>query len=116
MDITTFINRLRVSPDTIEFNDTIAVIDTHYTFSPTAFKNADLENEAGKNSGSCKLFAFAQLHHLSPQETLYCFGNYYKEVLDTPEKTDHQNIRNFMKTGWGGIAFEGIPLVLISRC
>jgi len=25
---------------------------------------------------------------------------------------DHQNIRNFIKTGWGGIIFEGNALML----
>jgi hypothetical protein len=31
-------------------------------------------------------------------------------VLKHPEATDHQNIRNFMKTGWEGIRFEGEAL------
>jgi hypothetical protein len=31
--------------------------------------------------------------------------------LKNPAGTDHQNIRNFMKTGWNGIQFEGEALV-----
>jgi len=31
-------------------------------------------------------------------------------VLGNPQGTDHQNIRNFMKIGWIGIAFEGDAL------
>ena len=64
-------------------------------------------NEAGTNEGSCKIFAFAQLHHLSEQATLACFGQYYREdVLQNPQGNDHGNIRNFIKQGWQGITFE----------
>jgi hypothetical protein len=40
------------------------------------------------------------------------FWRYYQEdVLGDPEGTSHQNIRNFMKTGWDG-AFYGEALEL----
>ncbi len=113
MDLSTFLDKVNTSSETIEFNDTIAVIDANYDFTPTLFKNGDTVNEAGKNSGSCKLFAFAQIHKLSPSQTLNCFGAYYhKDVLENPQGTDHQNIRNFIKYGWEGILFEGLPLQL----
>jgi len=112
MGIITFLNRIKTSPETIGFNETIAVIDAHYEFTPTTFKNGDVINDAGKNSGSCKLFAFAKLNDLTQEQTLYCFGNFYKEVLNTPQGNDHQNIRNFMKTGWEGVKYEGAPLKL----
>jgi len=110
MDKTTFLEKLKSSPETIDFTETIAAVEDSYDFTPTTFKNGELLNEAGKNSGSCKLFAFAKLNNLTKQQTLYCFGNYYKEVFNTPEGNDHQNIRNFMKTGWEGIQFEGKAL------
>jgi HopJ type III effector protein len=111
MDLNAFLNKIKTSVETIEFNDTIAVIDTNYDFTPTLFKNGNAINEAGKNSGSCKLFAFAKLNNLTPQQTLQCFGAYYrKDVLEHPEATDHQNIRNFMLFGWEGISFEGTAL------
>ena len=54
-----------------------------------------------------------EIQNLSEAETLACFGAYYYEdVLQNPNGTDHQNIRNFMKTGWDGIAFYGSALVL----
>lgn len=107
-----FIKKLTEVPDTIEFSETIAAIDSAYRFEPTAFKNGELRNEAGTNSGSCKLFAFAQLRSLSPQQTLACFGAYYRDdVLQNPAGSDHQNIRNFIKTGWAGIEFYGTPLI-----
>jgi hypothetical protein len=70
-----------------------------------------LHNAAGENSGSCKIFAFAELQKLSGEATLSCFGAYYREeVLGDLEGTNHQNIRNFMKSGWDGIAFYGEAL------
>jgi hypothetical protein len=49
---------------------------------------------------------------LTPIETLTCFGDYYFiEVLQNPEGTNHQNIRNFIKTGWKGIHFDSIALI-----
>lgn len=111
MDLNTFLKKLNSNPDSIAFSDTMAVIETLYEFIPTAFKNGALMNEQGQNSGSCKLFAFAQLQDLSPQQALACFGAYYRDdVLKNPAGTDHQNIRNFMKTGWAGIRFDGRPL------
>lgn len=89
----------------------MAVIEANYDFTPTTFKNGKTVNEAGQNSGSCKLFAFAQLQNLSVDQTLACFGQYYRnDVLKNPEGTDHQNIRNFISYGWEGISFEGTAL------
>jgi hypothetical protein len=111
MNLDTFLHTLQHTPDNIEFADTMAIIESLYDFTPVAFKNGELTNEVGQNSGSCKLFAFAQTQGLTPQQTLACFGAYYrKDVLNNPEGTDHQNIRNFMKYGWAGIQFSGNPL------
>ncbi len=111
MKLQAFLQRLAETPDAIAFSDTIAAIEAAYDFTPTAFRNGGLVNEAGQNNGSCKIFSFAQLHQLSPQHTLHCFGDYYrKDVLGNPDGTDHQNIRNFMRAGWAGIAFEGRAL------
>ncbi len=111
MTLETFLQTLRERPETVEFDQTMAIIDQRYRFTPTAFRNGDLHNEAGQNSGSCKIFAFGRLHNLSEAQTLACFGRYYrKDVLSCPDGTDHRNIRNFMETGWAGIAFRGEPL------
>lgn len=113
MNITTFLEKLKQNPNAITFPETIAVIEENYDFTPTTFSNGTQHNEAGQNSGSCKLFAFAQLQNLSQEETLACFGAYYfEEVLGDPQGTNHQNIRNFMKLGWEGIQFEGNALAL----
>jgi len=107
----TFISKLTEAPDSIQFSDTVGLIDVLYRFEPTAFRNGELRNEVGQNSGSCKIFAFARRHDLSPQQTLACFGAYYRDdVLQHPHDSNHQNIRNFMHTGWAGIEFYGDPL------
>ena len=112
MQIEDFISKLNSSPDTIEFNETMAVIEVNYNYKPTAFTNGAILNQAGENEGSCKLFAFAQLQNLSKMQTLSCFGSYYRDdVLKNPEGNSHQNIRNFMQTGWHGIEFDGNALI-----
>ena len=113
LNIDSLLEKLKQTPQVITFSETIALIEENYTFTPTAFRNGSQYNNAGENSGSCKLFAFAQLNNLSENETLTCFGAYYfDEVLGNPEGINHQNIRNFMKTGWSGIHFEGAALIL----
>jgi HopJ type III effector protein len=111
MNIPAFLEKLKQTPKAIAFAETIAVIEANYNFTPTTFSNGDQVNNAGENSGSCKLFAFAKKQNLSQSQTLACFGAYYfDEVLGDPKGTNHQNIRNFIKTGWDGVQFEGEAL------
>lgn len=112
MTLTALLEQLVQSPESVEFQDVISVIDTHYVFTPTAFRNGETANEAGQNNGSCKIFAFAKLNELDQAATLACFGRYYREdVLLHPENEDHQNIRNFMRFGWSGVEFSAEALV-----
>lgn len=116
MILAQFKEKLSSTPAEISFKETIEVIDGLYDFTPISFKNGDLVNEANQNNGSCKIFSFARLHNLTQDETLSCFGDYYRvDVLKNPAGTDHQNIRNFMRTGWGGVQFFGEALVLKMR-
>ncbi|VAW91655.1 Type III effector HopPmaJ [hydrothermal vent metagenome] len=111
MDLATFKTQLHTNPNSIEFDDTISVIDLLYHFEAGEFSNGELVNSPGQNSGSCKLFAFAQLQNFNTNETLACFGRYYREdVLANPDADNHQNIRNFIKTGWDGIKFKSTVL------
>lgn len=105
------IEKIQNHPEAIMFPEVIEYIDSHYTFTPTRFTNGETVNEANQNNGSCKIFYFAQINQLTPEQTLQLFGDYYRiDVLQNPEGTDHQNIRNFMKFGWNGIAFDGKAL------
>lgn len=109
--LSTFIQKLKNTPESVSFDETIDVIDNTYHFTPTAFLNGTTSNEANQNNGSCKIFAFAKLNGLDVNETLHCFGDYYrKDVLEHPENDDHQNIRNFITNGWDGVRFEGEAL------
>jgi HopJ type III effector protein len=106
------IDQITQNPNTLEFTQVINHIDAHYHFTPTAFQNGELHNAANQNNGSCKIFSFAKSQQLTKEQTLQLFGDYYrKDVLQNPDATDHQNIRNFMKFGWDGIRFEGEALV-----
>lgn len=106
-----FISDLKQDPRANSFSRTMEVIDVNYDFTPTAFINGLQVNKAGENNGSCKIFAFADLHDLSEEETLACFGDFYfRDVSGNPKGEGHQNIRNFMKTGRKGIKFEGVAL------
>jgi len=99
----------------IEFEQVMQVITDNYQYQPTSFTNGDLVNERGTNEGSCKIFYFAQLNELTPEQTLTCFGRYYREdVLANPKGNDHGNIRNFMQTGWQGIEFKTVVLLPVN--
>ena len=113
MDYDQLLRSLQENPDAIEFNDVIELIDEMYEFTPVRFVNGGLVSEAGQNTGSCKIFAFAKRTRLSEQQTLHCFGSFYRDdVLKHPDNMDHENIRNFMKTGWDGVEIEGTPLTI----
>ena len=111
MNLEDLLEIIKSGNKSIEFNDLMNVVDENYYFTPTQFSNAKLVNKAGENNGSCKLFSFAKLHKLTEPQVLACFGAYYRDdVLRHPNEDNHQNIRNFMKTGWAGIHFEGNAL------
>ncbi|MFU8926474.1 HopJ type III effector protein [Acinetobacter puyangensis] len=97
---------------TANFGDVIAYIDARYTHTPTAFTNGEQHNAADQNQGSAKVFSFAKLHGFDQAQTLSLFAEHYQAVLDTPNGTDHQNIRQFIKNGWEGVYFEGSALTV----
>ena len=115
MTLNDFLSRLANEPHTIAFADTMAVIEANYTFTACAFNNHGLKSAVGENNGSCKIFAFAKLNQLSKQNTLDCFGAFYRDdVLGNPNEHDHMNIRTFMlapeATPFLGLSFDGEPL------
>ena len=118
MSLNAFLEKIK-NNDFISFDETIAAITENYHYQPTEFTNGlnkhKLVNQAGTNEGSCKIFAFAQIQGLDKQQTLNLFGDYYrKDVLNNPDGSGHQNIRNFMQYGWEGIQFNSEALVEIS--
>jgi hypothetical protein len=105
--------------ETLMFEETLAIIDANYDYTPTAFSNGTgdgiLRNAPDQNQGSCKVFAFGKLNSLDAQQLLACFGEHYRQVLADPDGGDHANIRTFMRNGWEGIRFDGEPLRLRQR-
>ncbi len=106
--VNAFMEKLKTH--SLTFKEVLAFIETYYQHQPTAFKNGEAYNESTQNQGSARVFAFAQLNDLSKEDTLYLFAEHYQAVLNTPDGTDHQNIRQFMQHGWPGIIFEGQAL------
>lgn len=110
----TLIQQLTEAPATVEFDQVMAVIAAEYKHQPSAFTNGSQKNSAEQNQGSCKILGFARLNGLTEQQTLHCFGKYYREdVLQNPEGSDHGNIRAFMQTGWSGVDLPQDALVAI---
>lgn len=107
MELSQFLVLVQQEPSHIEFDQTMAIIDQNYTFTPTAFINGDIRNQAGENNGSCKILSFAKIHKLSKEQALACFGRFYREdVIKHPNNNDHLNIRNFIHYGWDGVKFD----------
>jgi hypothetical protein len=92
------------------FADTLQFIAEHYTYQPSAFHNGELKNAAGQNEGSCKLLSLALLENFSLEETLLAFGEHYRSVLQTPDGTEHANIRSLQQSGLAGVHFEAPAL------
>jgi type III HopJ-like effector protein len=115
MELNIFLNKLKTDPESIEFEDTISAIEANYNYTPSAFVNGGVTNDAGQNEGSCKILAFAFINNLTVTETLNCFGKYYRDdVLGNPAGDDHQNIRQFILDGFEGVKFDSLPLQINS--
>lgn len=107
--------QLDSAPESVQFDQVQQIIAAHFDYTPTAFDNGhdddSVHNAAGANEGSCRLFAFARAQRFSKEQTLHCFGHFYRDhVLGNPAGSDHANIRTFMRHGWAGIRFHGEPL------
>jgi len=116
MTLDKLLNLIETQADSINFDDVIQIIDNEYTYTPSRFSNGKgndtVINESRTNEGSCKIFAFALLNHLTQQQTLACFGKYYRDdVLLHPHKNDHANIRTLMIYSLDNINFDNNVLV-----
>jgi len=113
-DMTSF--REKLASNTVAFSETLALVEKWYDVQSTAFTNGldeqAVENAAGQNEGSLKVFALGRLNGFTPEQALASFGEHYRDVLATPDGEDHQNIRQFMRHGWAGIQFHGAPMTL----
>lgn len=108
----TLTDKIKNTPEQVQFKEVIDVIEREYDFTPTAFTNGEQNNAINENNGSCKIFSLASLLQLNETETLHLFGDFYRvDVLENPTGEDHQNIRQFMMHGWKGITFPHSALI-----
>ena len=116
MSLSDLLELLKTNPTAVNFQDVIETIDTEYDYTPSKFINGEGElavvNDKSTNEGSCKILAFSILNNLSKEQTLNCFGDYYrKDVLLNPDNSDHANIRNLIKFGIEKVIFENEVLI-----
>ncbi|QSP96267.1 HopJ type III effector protein [Marinobacter salinisoli] len=93
-----------------DFAETLALIERHFDYQPTAFHNGPLTNAPGENAGSCRVFALGRYCNLAESDTLRLFAEHYRQVVEDPSGSSHANIRQFISTGWSGIRFDADPL------
>lgn len=96
--------------DNFQFETTLAFIEKHYNFTPSAFNNGDVINTVDQNQGSCKIFSLVQLIDLNKEQALACFGQHYRDVIATPDTNNHHNLRRVLKEGIENITFTRFPL------
>lgn len=92
------------------FSATLEFIEQEFNFVASAFTNGEVRNESDQNQGSCKVLAMAKLLELSSEQALKCFGEHYRDVVDTPDGDSHQNIRQLQQHGLAGVTFDSFPL------
>lgn len=111
---TTLREKIKTSPESIQFSETMDAIASMYKITEVAFSVGPVASDPGQNMGSAKIFSFAKLSKLDQAVTLQLFGDYYrKDVLEHPNGTDHANIRAFIAGGWGCVEFpNGLALEL----
>lgn len=110
MTLNEFVTNIQQAKLSLDFKGYLQQIEQYFDYTPTAFRNGDVENLAGKNEGSCKLLYFGMMMQLDEVQLLSCFAEHYQHVLATPSGQDHQNIRQFMRSGWQGVSFTGQAL------
>ena len=111
MNVDQLLNLINTDPEAIEFTEVILTIDQYYKYQPTRFENGAVVNQAGENDSTCKILAFAKIHDLDQEQTLACFGKFYRdEVRGHLHEAGHPNIRTFLVCGWRGVEFHGDAL------
>jgi len=106
-----FLANMEMDANGFTFEEFIEEIDAVYEQGGVVWSNGASNWTEEENVGSCKLLSFAAIAELSKDDTLKLWAQYYRDVLATPDSTDHINIRTFMAQGWDGVKFDnGIGL------
>jgi len=108
----TLIEKIKHTPEQVQFKEVIDVIEREYDFTAAAFTNGKQNNAINENNGSCKLFSFASMHELTETQTLHLFGDFYRvDVLEIQLQTIIKTFDSSLRNGWNGIAFTATALV-----
>jgi hypothetical protein len=99
-----------IETDTHQFSSTLAFINQWFDFTPSAFRNGNVSNNADQNQGSCRVLSMALMLGLSTAQALKCFGEHYRDVLATPGVDNHHNLRRLQAEGLVDIHFDHPPL------
>jgi len=99
-----------IETDTYQFSSTLDFIDQWFDFTPSAFRNGNVDNTIGQNQGSCRVLAMALMQGLTAEQALKCFGEHYRDVLATPGISNHHNLRRLQVEGLVDIHFDHQPL------
>lgn len=111
MKVDHLLELIRTSPELLEHDVVLCTIDEYYLYQPTYFMNGAVVNNPGENEETCKILAFAKMHDLDKEQTLACFGRFFREeVRDHLHDVGHPNIRAFLVCGWRGVEFYGNAL------
>jgi len=92
--------------------ESISFIDKHYDYFAVPFSCGEVVNPANTNTGSAKIFSFGLMTRMSKEQVLRLFGEVYRNL--SPNGSDHQNIRSFVKNGWPGVVFSS-GLAIVSK-
>ena len=68
------LNLLRSNPESIDFEQTMDIINFWYYYTPRAFSCGELASTKEENQGSAKIFSFAKLNNFDKTLTLLLFG------------------------------------------
>ena len=83
--------------------DTVKMIDNEFDYFEVPFNCGDAQNAINENATSGKIFSLALIAGLDKDTTLNLFGEVYRDL--SPSGSDHQNIREFIKSGIDGLKF-----------
>lgn len=97
-----FINIVK-SGEQIMLADTVKMIDNEFDYFEVPFNCGDAQNAINENATSGKIFSLALIAGLDKDTTLNLFGEVYRDL--SPSGSDHQNIREFIKSGIDGLKF-----------
>lgn len=94
---------------------TIKALKYFYKIPNSGFSIGNCVNGPNENTGSLLIFMYARAGKqvLSNDQIKELFAEAWDEVVEDPEGSSHQNIRNFIQYGIAGVVFENEKEVIV---